>query len=495
MDEIMADDNLRARLGKLQDILGKKITLDLSGRSDRVIPGNRETQVPSWEDEHFDLKMRQYETSNDYGAETATYMANPIKSPGTYKDIDSATLKIGQSVDDEISFCPWHAVVHYPARFIGKANKPRAQPFFDRVLEGKTWDFFYLHNPAEPEQKPCLLVPTAQFVGFLEGVNQILTTNLVIPGGPNKRLFDLHFGVGGTPRPRHLLRSRDQKKLHIDEWPAANEEDLRAYQDAADVHRELWLSEWEKTKQHSFPDNRGGSYRAEKKREARLQMLSQTQLFLGLQGARDPPGKPVTFICVDIEAIEVAPNPVSEIGIAVLNSEHLKGIAAGPSGANWWDFIEAHHVRVKEYAGLVNYRFVQGCPNNFDFGTSVFPRRAELVDTLNATFAKYANGTHDVVLVGHDIKSDIKYLSTIGFPIDQLPGLIGNVDTQAIYRAWKDGTKSPSLGSVLVDLDIRYKNLHNAGNDAVYTLRAMVAIAVVGLHSEQDAQLLEPSLQ
>lgn len=121
----MADDNLRARLGKLQDILGKKITLDLSGRSDRVIPGNRETQVPSWEDEHFDLKMRQYETSNDYGAETATYMANPIKSPGTYKDIDSATLKIGQSVDEEISFCPWHAVVHYPARFIGKANKPR----------------------------------------------------------------------------------------------------------------------------------------------------------------------------------------------------------------------------------------------------------------------------------------------------------------------------------------------------------------------------------
>ncbi|KIE02809.1 QDE-2-interacting protein, partial [Metarhizium majus ARSEF 297] len=477
MDEIIADDNLRARLGKLQDILGKKITLDLSGRSDRVIPGNRETQVPSWEDEHFDLKMRQYETSNDYGAETATYMANPIKSPGTYKDIDSATLKIGQSVDEEISFCPWHA----------------AQPFFDRVLEGKTWDFFYLHNPAEPEQKPCLLVPTAQFVGFLKGVNQILTTELVIPGGPNKRLFDLHFGAGGTPRPRYLLRSRDQKKLHIDVWPAANEEDLRAYQDAADVHRELWLSEWEKTKQHSFPDNRGGSYRAEKKREARLQMLSQTQLFLGLQGARDPPGKPVTFICVDIEAIEVAPNPVSEIGIAVLNSEHLKGIAAGPSGANWWDFIEAHHVRVKEYAGLVNYRFVQGCPNNFDFGTSVFPRRAELVDTINATFAKYANGAHDVVLVGHDIKSDIKYLSTIGFPIDQLPGLIGNVDTQAIYRAWKDGTKSPSLGSVLVDLDIRYKNLHNAGNDAVYTLRAMVAIAVVGLHSEQDAQLLEPS--
>ncbi|KHN99598.1 QDE-2-interacting protein [Metarhizium album ARSEF 1941] len=487
----MADDNLNAHLSKLQDILGKKITLDPTERSDdRAIPSSRGNEKPSWEDEHVDLKMRhQGEESNGLGAETAVNVVNPAKSPIPYKEVDSATLKIGQPVDEEIAFCPWHAVVHYPARFVGKRNKPRAQPFFDKILEGKTWDFFYLHDPTEPEQKPCLLIPTVQFVGFLEGINQILASELVIPQGPNKRLFNLHFGVGGTPRPRYLLRSRDRKKLGIDEWPAANEEDVRAYKDAADVHRDLWLSEWDKTKQHSFPENRGGTYRAEKSRAARLQMLSQAQLHLGLQGAREPPARPVTFICVDMEAIEVAPNPVSEIGIAVLNSEHLKGVDAGPSGQNWWHFIDAHHIRVKEYAGLVNYRFIQGCPNNFDFGTSVFSLQAALIETLNATFAKYANGSHDVFLVGHDIKSDLGYLSNIGFPISQLPGLVGNIDTQAIYRAWKDGTKSCSLGSVLADLDVRYKNLHNAGNDAVYTLRAMVAIALAGLQPEQDTQV------
>lgn len=134
------------------------------------------------------------------------------------------------------------------------------------------------------------------------------------------------------------------------------------------MHRELWLSTWERTKKHYYPDKQGGSYRAERNREARRQMLSEAQLYLGLQGRRDPPGKYVAFISIDVEAIEVAPNPVSEIGIALLDTERLEGIIPGSAAANWWEFIEAHHLRVKEYAGLVNYRFVQGCPRNFDFG-------------------------------------------------------------------------------------------------------------------------------
>lgn len=111
-------------------------------------------------------------------------------------------------------------------------------------------------------------------------------------------------------------------------------------------------------------------------------MLSETQLYLGLQGRRDPPGKPVVFITIDVEAIEVAPNPVSEIGIAVLDMKRLGGVVPGSAAENWWKFIEAHHLRVKEYAGLVNYRFVQGCPRNFDFG---------FVYTLFSTWYAVAN--------------------------------------------------------------------------------------------------------
>lgn len=125
--------------------------------------------------------------------------------------------------------------------------------------------------------------------------------------------------------------------------------------------------------------------------------------------------------------------------------------------------------------------------------TSVIIPQKELIDTLSATITKYAKGSHDVVLVGHDIQADIQYLSSIGFQTDSIPGRIGNIDTQGIYRAWKDDQKARSLGNVLHDLGITYKNLHNAGNDAVYTLRAMAAIAVASLQSSQDKEPHEQS--
>jgi hypothetical protein len=164
------------------------------------------------------------------------------------------------------------------------------------------------------------------------------------------------------------MRSRDQKKLKIRYWPAANEDDVKFFEEAADTHRQLWLSEWNKTRQHKLPDSRGGSYRAERNKAARLQMLSQTQKYLGLRANQYQEGKHVVFICVDIEAMELPPNPVSEVGIAVLDTQLLKDVAASPVAANWWKFIQAHHLRIQEYAGQVNYRFIQGCPDNFDFG-------------------------------------------------------------------------------------------------------------------------------
>ena len=47
-----------------------------------------------------------------------------------------------------------------------------------------------------------------------------------------------------------------------------------------------------------------------------------------------------------------------------------------------------------------------------------------------------------------------------------------------MYRSLKREQNPRSLGSVLADLDIMGWNLHNAGNDAAYTLQAMLAIAV-----------------
>lgn len=125
----MSDEYLAAQLGKLQAILGKKVTLDPSVRSDtRMSSDSVENHVPSWEEEHLGSKIgHTFEDSASYEIKKTESMAGQLTASSSYKDIDSATLRLGEPVDEEIALCPWDAVVHYPARFIGKTNKPRVR--------------------------------------------------------------------------------------------------------------------------------------------------------------------------------------------------------------------------------------------------------------------------------------------------------------------------------------------------------------------------------
>lgn len=68
-----------------------------------------------------------------------------------------------------------------------------------------------------------------------------------------------------------------------------------------------------------------------------------------------------------------------------------------------------------------------------------------------------------------------------------VPGMIRCLDTKDMHQAWREETQGRSLVFVLQDLDIPSKNLHNAGNDAAYTLRAMLGLAVRAKTDEQAA--------
>lgn len=114
------------------------------------------------------------------------------------------------------------------------------------------------------------------------------------------------------------------------------------------------------------PKNGADPDKAAKKKRHRDQMLRNTLSYLGLLG--DPDGHDIVFVCVDVEAIEQRPNPISEIGFAILDTRDIKDVDPGVVGRGWWPKIKAHHLRVYEYAGLRNYRYVKGCPDFFDFG-------------------------------------------------------------------------------------------------------------------------------
>jgi hypothetical protein len=97
----------------------------------------------------------------------------------------------------------------------------------------------------------------------------------------------------------------------------------------------------------------------------------------------------------------------------------------------------------------------------------------------------------NIVLVGHDLSADINYLENLGYSVYNLSNLRGKTDTSDMYRAFRRETNPRNLGSILADLDITGWYLHNAGNDAVYTLQAMLGIAVKDILNKQEKRIKE----
>ena len=87
----------------------------------------------------------------------------------------------------------------------------------------------------------------------------------------------------------------------------------------------------------------------------------------------------------------------------------------------------------------------------------------------------------NIILVGHDVAADINYLRAVGYDVHNLSNLLEIVDTASMWRYVKRDTNPRNLGSILAELDILGWNLHNAGNDAVYTLQVMIKIAIQAL--------------
>lgn len=100
------------------------------------------------------------------------------------------------------------------------------------------------------------------------------------------------------------------------------------------------------------------------------------------------------------------------------------------------------------------------------------------VEQLDASGNRALDTRRNIILVGHDIMTDVNYLRKIGYDPYNLSNLQELIDTSSMYRAFKREPHPRNLGSILATLDIAGWYLHNAGNDAVYTLQAMIGIAI-----------------
>ena len=201
----------------------------------------------------------------------------------------------------------------------------------------------------------------------------------------------------------------------------------------------------------------------------------------------------VIFIAVDVESYERNHNLVTEIGVATLDTSDIEQIPPGKNGRNWQSKIRARHIRVKEHADYHNSDFVNGCADRFEFGSSEI---VPLIDTPKivadcfrppysaSNYPEDISTLHpnpqerNIVFVGHDPNVDIRYLQKLGYNPLQLSNLLEVIDTGTLDKVWKQHNQQRSLGNILYDLDMVSWHLHNAGNDAVYTLWAMIGVAI-----------------
>lgn len=232
--------------------------------------------------------------------------------------------------------------------------------------------------------------------------------------------------------------------------------------------------------------------------------------------------KNVIFIAFDVEANEHAHHLITEIGVSTLDMQEIMKIAPGPSGLEWIKRIRSRHFRINERKHMRNKTFVHGNPDGFHFGDSQFVLLKDAADCVDDCFEHpFSNGRqhdgirglsdrelpHDgpeirnIVIVGHDIDQDIEYLSKLGSKIftphsDVCPpapkhrvweSIVEALDVATLYKAFKKEYQPRSLGSVMADLGRDAWGLHNGGNDARYTLEALIALAIKS--SEEDEKL------
>ena len=254
------------------------------------------------------------------------------------------------------------------------------------------------------------------------------------------------------------------------------------------------------------------------------------------------------IISIDIESFERNHSLITEIGISTLDTLDLVDIIPGEGGANWMKQIRSRHFRISGREHLVNKDFVHGNAENFQFGTSEFVTIGEAGKAIDSCFewpfsidfkhdgrlSNFANwecyGTasttatnateHDeaieavtpvavpatqkggkqrtMLLLGHDLGSDLAYLSTIGSRVFSAPrpttyprvtpepgdednpvhSILEALDTAALYRSFTRDTNTRSLTAMMGDLGRTAWYAHCGGNDARYTLEALVGLVI-----------------
>jgi hypothetical protein len=189
---------------------------------------------------------------------------------------------------------------------------------------------------------------------------------------------------------------------------------------------------------------------------------------------RSPRLSDAVLIAIDFENINTIKSGFShknncQVGLAVLDTKKINQVSPDKL--------------------ISTYNFATGSPSylrkaseKFIFGETITIRPSDMADCIQSSIPPARN----IVFVGHGIVNDLQALQALGF---QFPVLLSGVlDTfqvaNEVFQFW-----AGSLSDLLLSLGCSFNRLHCAGNDANFTLRALLLLAVQGFTDQQRDQV------
>ncbi|KIV83258.1 hypothetical protein PV11_05303 [Exophiala sideris] len=205
----------------------------------------------------------------------------------------------------------------------------------------------------------------------------------------------------------------------------------------------------------------------------------QSESPAGPYGRDNVRNRDILVVSIDFEGLQsiMAATTVSQgqLGIAVLDTRDLStSLPSSPP-------IESM---------ITTYNFVTGLPlycataaRRFLFGETIPIFKQEMLEKLESIIPR----TRDIILVGHGFQGDQQVLRYLNFDLQK--SILSILDTGKIAREVL--ASSGSLRDILTRLGCPFAQLHSAGNDANFTPRALLLLAVksyIGQTLRQETQ-------
>ncbi|KAJ5132469.1 hypothetical protein N7448_006627 [Penicillium atrosanguineum] len=419
-------------------------------------------------------------------------------------------------------WCPIMALARFPNTYIGGRDKELtlrllAYFFHEEKFWCRPWKQYYLKIPfTHPGGGRLTLARAEDVLAFLKEANAKEHCDLTLDG---KVGMLLHFdGSDGSPIPTELgtTKSRSDKEkllgvtLPLGSWDAWMEdqplsvtgpffEKLLAGMQAARNNRG--------PKQKQRMDHQIAhqiKYSTALERVVCIFGLHPTTFVMDLPPVSlleaprfDMEGEYI-FVSVDVEWKD----HITELGISFLDTLDLVNLPPGEDGVNWSKMIKSHHLRTGENCKHDLWKRGSSCPKKFGFGQSENLSVNQLGARIDRLFSppyghhvgdipEYKLRRRSLILVGHGMAGDMTQLAKTGSKVFNgmdlpLPAITKVWDTNWLWRVMRRTTNARSLRDTLVDLDVGLVSqapFHNGGNDAHYTMLALLRIVLIAASS------------